>query len=96
MSYTPALLFLSAQRLNVSPFIQKNIEIAGNMTYSIYLIHFPLQLAIAVCFITIDQEIPYYSEIFFAGFIFATLFLSYFIYRLFELPVQQKIRKNWL
>ena len=96
MSYTPALLFLSAQRLNVSPLFQKNIEIAGNMTYSIYLIHFPLQLAIAVYFITTDQEIPYYSELFFAGFIFATLFLSYFIYRLFELPIQEKIRKSWL
>lgn len=94
MSYLPVLLFFSAQRFNVAPFIQKTIEAGGNLTYSSYLIHYPLQLAIVICFMFAEKEIPYYSEIFFAGFIFITLFTSHYIYNLFELPVQNRIRKK--
>jgi peptidoglycan/LPS O-acetylase OafA/YrhL len=94
MSYLPVLLFFGAQRFSVAPFIQKTIEAAGNITYSSYLIHYPLQLAIAICFLFAEKEIPYYSEIFFAGFIFITLFASHYIYKLFELPVQNRIRKK--
>ena len=94
--YTPALLFFSAQRFSVAPFIQKTIEAFGNLTYSSYLIHFPLQLVIALYFIIIEKEIPYLSEIFFVGFIFITLLASYYIYRLFELPARNQIRKSWL
>jgi len=95
MSYTPALLFFSTQHFSVAPFIQKTIEAAGNITYSSYLIHYPLQLVIVICFMFAEKEIPYYSEIFFAGFIFVTLFASYYIYKLFELPVQNRIRKKF-
>ena len=94
MSYLPVLLFFGAQRFSVAPFIQKTIEAAGNITYSSYLLHYPLQLAIAICFLFAEKEIPYYSEIFFAGFIFITLFASHYIYKLFELPVQNRIRKK--
>jgi peptidoglycan/LPS O-acetylase OafA/YrhL len=94
MSYLPVVLFISAQRFRVEPFIQKTIEAAGNVTYSSYLIHFPLQLAITICFMFAEKEIPYYSEVFFAGFIFITFFASHYIYKLFELPVQSQIRKK--
>jgi peptidoglycan/LPS O-acetylase OafA/YrhL len=94
MSYLPVLVFFSAQCFSVAPFIQKTIEATGNITYSSYLIHYPLQLAIAICFMFAEKEIPYYSEIFFAGFIFITLFSSHYIYKLFELPVQNLIRKK--
>lgn len=94
MSYTPILLFFSAQQFNTSPVIQKTIEAAGNMTYSSYLIHFPIQLAIALYFLNIESKIPYYSTVFFVGFIFVTLVLSYFIYRFFELPAQKYIRRS--
>ena len=94
MSYTPILLFVCAQQFNVSPAIQKTIEAAGNMAYSSYLIHFPIQLAIALCFLNTEQKIPYYSSVFFIGFLFLTLAISYFIYRLFELPAQNYIRRK--
>jgi peptidoglycan/LPS O-acetylase OafA/YrhL len=96
MSYTPILLFFCAHRFRVKPLIQKTIEAAGNMTYSSYLIHFPLQLSIVIYFMVVEKEIPYYSELFFAGFMFTTLFASYYIYRFFELPTQNRIRKSWL
>ena len=94
MSYTPILLFVCAQHFNVSPAIQKTIEAAGNMTYSSYLIHFPIQLAIALFFLNTEQKIPYSSTIFFIGFIFLTFVISYYIYRLFELPAQKYIRRR--
>lgn len=96
MSYIPVLLFFSAQQFNLPQGIQKIVETTGNMTYSIYLIHFPLQLSTVICFEVLGKEVPYYSEGFFLGFIFATLFLSYFIYKYYELPAQNKIRKKWL
>ena len=94
MSYTPILLFVCAQHFNVSTAIRKTIEAAGNATYSSYLIHFPVQLAIALYFLNTEQKIPYYSTIFFIGFIFLTFVISYFIYRLFELPALKWIRRR--
>jgi peptidoglycan/LPS O-acetylase OafA/YrhL len=94
MSYTPILIFVGAQHFNVSPIIQKIIETAGNMTYSSYLIHFPIQLLIAIYFLNTEQKIPYYSTSFFIGFIFITLVISYYIHRLFELPAQNYIRRK--
>jgi len=94
MSYTPILLVVCAQHFNVSPVIQKTIEAVGNMTYSSYLIHFPLQLAITLYFLYTEQKIPYYSTEFFIGFMCITLVISYYIYRLFELPAQNYIRNK--
>lgn len=96
MLYTPTLLFVFAQHCNVSPTIQKIIEAAGNMTYSSYLINFPLQLVIALYFLKNEQKIPYYSTVFFGGFILLTLIFSYCIYRFFELPAQNYIRKKYV
>lgn len=94
MLYIPVLLFLCAQHFNVSPVVKKTIISAGNMTYSSYLIHFPIQLVIALFFLNSEQKIPYYSTFFFIGFIFSTLVISYYIYRAFELPAQNYIRKK--
>jgi peptidoglycan/LPS O-acetylase OafA/YrhL len=94
--YTPILLLFSAQQFSVSLYIQKTIEAAGNMTYSIYLIHFPLQLTIAICLDYIGREIPYYSKELFWGYILTTLLISFYIYKFFELPVRNKIRIKWL
>jgi len=94
VTYVPALLFVCAQNFRTSPILHKMIEAAGNMTYSSYLIHFPIQLVIASYFANIHEAIPYYSDAFFVGFILATLVASYYIYRLFELPAQIFLRKK--
>lgn len=96
MLYVPVLLFFFAQPFSLPLRIQKIVEAAGNMTYSIYLIHFPMQLSTVITFEVLGKEIPYYSDGFFLGFIFATLFCSHFIYKLYELPAQNKIRKKWV
>ena len=94
MSYLPVLLFFIAQPFSVPPFILKTIEAIGNITYSSYLIHYPLQLAIVICFMFAEKEVPYYNEIFFIGYILITLFASHYIYKFFELPIQNIIRKK--
>lgn len=93
--YIPIVLFYSAQNFPIPNSVKKAIEIAGNMTYSSYLIHFPIQLIIALYFLWTKQDIPYYSPIFFLGFITTTLVLSHYIYTLFELPAQNYIRKKF-
>jgi peptidoglycan/LPS O-acetylase OafA/YrhL len=95
MLYVPVLLLFSARPFSPSLYIQKIIEAAGNMTYSIYLLHFPLQISIAICFDILGKEIHYNSKEFFWGFIFSTLFCSYFTYKFYELPLQNKIRSKW-
>ena len=96
MLYVPVLLFLSAQQFNLPHGIRKIIETTGNMTYSIYLIHFPLQLSIVLCFGALGKEVPYYNVEFFLGFISGILVFSYLIYKYYERPAQNKIRQKWL
>ncbi|WP_310569708.1 acyltransferase [Gemmatimonas sp.] len=91
--YVPLLLFLCATEFTLPPRLQKGIEVAGNMTYSSYLIHFPLQLLIVYGFGVLDRSVPVHSSIFFLAFFSATFSLSYVVYRYFEVPAQRLVRR---
>lgn len=93
--FTPLFLFLGAPFPDVSPGTQKLIEAAGNMTYSSYLMHFPIQLAIAIYFAVSGETIPSYSIPFFCSYVVATLITAYLVNRYFELPFQRYLRKRW-
>ena len=95
MTYVPILLYVCAQNLPVHPAIQKVVEVAGNMTYSSYLIHFPIQLAIVLLFAYLNQPIPHDRLSFFGAFFLGTLAAAYCIYRFFEMPAQDYIRKRY-
>jgi peptidoglycan/LPS O-acetylase OafA/YrhL len=62
------------------------------MTYSSYLLHFPIQIVIALGFAIAKTPIPFYDARFFAAFIGTTLLASYLTYRYFEAPAQNLIR----
>jgi peptidoglycan/LPS O-acetylase OafA/YrhL len=96
MAFLPPLLFFAAQNFRLNPVATKFIEAAGNMTYSSYLIHFPLQLAIVMIFSALNTPIPLYNQMFFGLFFAVTLSASYLIYRYFELPAQNAIRARFL
>jgi peptidoglycan/LPS O-acetylase OafA/YrhL len=66
----------------------------GNMTYASYLLHFPLQLGVALVFVWLDQSIPYRSYLLFWGYLLACLILAFVVYRLFERPMQDWIRRR--
>src|SRR6185437_10153091 len=48
VGFTPILLFCLSREINLPGPIQAAIVAAGNMTYSSYLLHFPLQLVIVL------------------------------------------------
>jgi peptidoglycan/LPS O-acetylase OafA/YrhL len=96
MAYTPALLYIFSRQIAMPSWIQKWVEVCGNMTYSSYLLHFPIQLTI-VNFCNFNNiKIPLYSNQFFIFFILLTLLGSLIIYRYFEMPMQNIIRNRYL
>ncbi|MDN7488465.1 acyltransferase [Burkholderia sp. AU45274] len=65
----------------------------GTISYSIYLVHFPLQLATHVFSVASGHALPYSSRIFFVGFVAATIVLSWMTYRTIELPGKSLMRR---
>jgi peptidoglycan/LPS O-acetylase OafA/YrhL len=90
--YTPMLLFCLSRDISMPTSVQKAVEAAGNMTYSSYLLQFPIQLMMVVSFAIARTPIPLYDETFFWIFIATTLLASYLAYRYFELPAQNLVR----
>jgi peptidoglycan/LPS O-acetylase OafA/YrhL len=96
LSYTPILLFCLTCKIALPASAAKLVEAAGNMTYSSYLLHFPIQLLIALGFAMSGSPIPFYDGWFFAAFVTVTLLASYLTYRYFEAPAQALLRNTLL
>jgi peptidoglycan/LPS O-acetylase OafA/YrhL len=96
LGYTPVLLFCLSGPLALSAPTQRFVQAAGNMTYSSYLLHFPLQLMIAVGYSIARAPIPFHDDWFFVAFVGTTLVASYLTYRYFEAPAQAAIRRTLL
>jgi peptidoglycan/LPS O-acetylase OafA/YrhL len=93
LGFTPILLFCLSRDIVMPALLQKAVEAAGNMTYSSYLLHFPIQLIAVVVFAMLGAPIPVYDGTFFGLFIGTTLLASYLTYRYFEAPAQNLIRE---
>ena len=76
--------------------VGKSASVLGDISYSSYLLHFPLQLLIVVLAaqFNIDHSL-YYSGWAMAGFFVVLLTLSLASHRYFELPMQRFLR-TWL
>ncbi|MDB5617354.1 acyltransferase [Tardiphaga sp.] len=96
MACTPLVLFCLSCKITLAAPVQRWLEAAGNMTYSSYLLHFPLQLLIASGCAMFGSKIPLYETWFFVAFMAATLALSYLTYRYFEAPAQMLLRRSLL
>ena len=96
LSYTPVLLLCLTCKITLPASAAKLVEAAGNMTYSSYLLHFPIQLLIALGFAMSGRPIPYFDGWFFAAFVTVTLLASYLTYRYFEAPAQALLRNTLL
>jgi peptidoglycan/LPS O-acetylase OafA/YrhL len=90
--YTPVLVFCLSREIAVPRVLQSMIVAAGNMTYSSYLLHFPLQLLIVLCFALAGRPVPLYDGALFIVYLLTTLLLSYVTFRFFEAPAQRSIR----
>jgi peptidoglycan/LPS O-acetylase OafA/YrhL len=92
----PCLVFLAVRHMPSSDSVTRLLVPAGNMTYSSYLLHFPIQLATVTVFAYFGRPVPVDSPALFLGFMAVTLFLSYWTYRLLEMPAQKLIRNRLL
>lgn len=92
LAYTPILLFCLSRNITMPRWAQATIEAAGNMTYSSYLLHFPIQLSIMIGFTIAGRPVPVYSGALLTIYVLTTLCLSYLTFRCFEAPAQRFIR----
>jgi len=67
----------------------------GSLTYSSYLLHFPLQLLIVLLCLRAGWDVPLYAPWFFLLYVALVFVLAFFCYRLFELPMQNGIRRKF-
>jgi len=94
--YTPLGLFLFAHIKIKDTRIKSFLKILGNLTYSSYLIHIPLQLIIVLILSNQNIKIPIYNAYFLIFYLISILLLSRITFCYFEKPIQDKIRKIFL
>ena len=96
MIVIPPLLFLCAQDFPALDRWQRPIQAAGNLTYSTYLIHFPLQLAVATFAVTSGIVLPIAEAWFLLAYLATTIVIGRIVFLRFEAPVQNWIRSATL
>jgi peptidoglycan/LPS O-acetylase OafA/YrhL len=96
LAAVPCLLVLLARDWPILVRAQRPIRFAGNLTYSSYLLHFPLQLLLAIAVATTGILPKLTSPAFLAAYLGITLGISALSYRYFELPAQQWLRQRTL
>jgi peptidoglycan/LPS O-acetylase OafA/YrhL len=89
---TPVLLYSLSRDVILPARLQQFVETAGNMTYSSYLLQFPIQLTMMLGFSLMRAPVPIYDNAFFGLFVGTTLLASYLSYRYLEEPTQRLMR----
>ncbi len=92
---SPALIFLCVNHIPATKITSGLLVAAGNMTYSSYLLHVPIQLTAATLATYMHWQIPIYSRGFFLIFLAGTLLLSFYCFKFFEMPAQTYLRRRF-
>jgi peptidoglycan/LPS O-acetylase OafA/YrhL len=91
----PCVLVLIA-RVSIPDRWHQAIQAAGNLTYSSYLLHFPLQLLLAIGVAASGIMPRLASPLFLTAYLGTTLAIAAISYRCFELPAQSWFRRRML
>jgi len=92
MLVAPPLIFLCAQEFRFLDRWQKGIQAAGNLTYSTYLIHFPIQLGVGILVMASGIVLPVGEAWFLIAYLATCIVLGRVVFVRFEGPVQEWIR----
>jgi peptidoglycan/LPS O-acetylase OafA/YrhL len=92
----PASILLCVKYVRPADRVAAWLVPAGNMTYSSYLLHVPLQIVVVTACSYTGWQLPFYHSASLLTFIVVTLFLSYWSYRIFEMPMQTLVRRYLL
>lgn len=92
MAAVPPLLFLAAQEWRALERFERPIQAAGNLTYSTYLTHFPLQLTIAIIALATGIKLPVDEAWFLIAYLGMTIVIGRIVFIRFEAPIQTLIR----
>ena len=85
------LLISFLDRFNLLIF--KKIRLLGDLSYSIYIIHFPIQLIIVTLCVVFNFDVDFSQPVSLLTFLTLTLIFSYLSYNYLELPVREYFRK---
>lgn len=72
----------------------KRLSFVGDISYSSYLLHFPLQLVVAtiVAKLALSKDV-FYSSLFMFLFYFTLIIIAFCSHRYFEIPMQRYLRR---
>ncbi len=93
---SPALIYLCVSHIRATPFSSRLLVPAGNMTYSSYLLHVPLQILVVTVCAYAGIRLPFYNPLLFVVYMLVTLLLSAWSYRYLEMPAQDWLRKRFM
>ena len=84
----------------VSPYINyffsiKYLKFFGDISYSIYLLHVPIQLFIFLIILTFDYSVDFSSHFFFFSYVIGVFIASYLSTYYFEKPLKIFIRNRF-
>ena len=92
----PVFLYFASTNIEINKSAASFINGLGNLTYSSYLTHFPIQLLIVNWFANYQVKIPFYEAWFFGLYILIVLIVSFLTYHYFEMPIQKYLRNKML
>jgi peptidoglycan/LPS O-acetylase OafA/YrhL len=92
----PALIFLCVTHIPSTPTVTRVLVPAGNMTYSSYLLHVPLQIVTVLICTAAGLRLPIENPLFFLGYLVITLVLSKWSYSYLEVPAQDWLRNRYM
>jgi peptidoglycan/LPS O-acetylase OafA/YrhL len=96
-AFFPALIIITLKVKIISRILSlKLLLYFSEISYSIYLVHYPMQLIVKTIDDSYKLSINYSSKIFFCIFILSVILISHCVHYLFEKPIQNYIRKKVL